>query len=167
MSDCPDRTGAMRTAQVKDAERCGEIAVLAWQRVYDALREMLGPELAELYCSGWEERKRNDVAGFITRTPERAIVTEVDGQVVGFLTFSFGSREGIGEIGNNAVHPDWQGHGIGVRQCKRALEIFREMGLRAATVYTGLDEGHAPARAMYIKAGFTHSTPHIRYYVKL
>jgi GNAT superfamily N-acetyltransferase len=165
MSD--QAAGMMRTARAEDAERCGEIAVLAWQRVHDAMRQMLGDELADLYGSGWEERKRNDVMGFITRTPERAIVTEMDGQVVGFLTFSAGSREGIGEIGNNAVHPGWQGHGIGARQCQRVLEIFREMGLKAATVYTGLDEGHAPARAMYVKAGFTHSTPHIRYFMKL
>lgn len=159
--------GTMRTARAEDADRCGEIAVLAWQRVFDAMQEMLGPELAEPYGGGWEERKRNEVTGFVARTPERAIVTEMDGQVVGFLTFNPAGREGVGEIGNNAVHPGWQGHGIGVRQCERVLEIFREMGLKAATVYTGLDEGHAPARAMYVKAGFTHSTPHIRYFMKL
>jgi GNAT superfamily N-acetyltransferase len=165
MSD--QTVGTIRTARPEDAERCGEIAVLAWQRVFDAMWEMLGPELAELYASGWQERKRSDVAGFVARTPERALVTEMDGQVVGFLTFMVDARGTIGEIGNNAVHPDWQGHGIGLRQCQRVLEIFREMGLKMATVYTGLDEGHAPARAMYRKAGFTHSTPHIRYFMKL
>jgi hypothetical protein len=41
------------------------------------------------------------------------------------------------------------------------------MGLTGATVYTGLDEGHAPARAQYRKAGFRLSTPHIRYFMEL
>ncbi len=49
----------------------------------------------------------------------------------------------------------------------RALDVFREMGLTSATVYTGLDEGHAPARAQYEKAGFHVTVPHVRYFLEL
>ena len=159
--------GIVRPARPEDAERCGDIAVLAWRRVFDEWERMLGPRIFEQHYGGWQERKRAEVVGAVRNHPERAIVTEVDGEVVGFLTFYLPGTPGVGEIGNNAVHPDWQGCGIGVRQCEKALAIFREMGLTSATVFTGLDEGHAPARSMYRKAGFRLSTPHIRYFMEL
>jgi ribosomal protein S18 acetylase RimI-like enzyme len=107
------------------------------------------------------------VAGYIRQFPERAFATECDGQVVGFLTWYLPGPEGVGEIGNNAVHPDWQGRGVGGAQCRAALEQFRGMGLTSATVYTGLDDGHAPARAMYEKSGFNLTTPHVKYFMEL
>jgi len=159
--------GIIREARAEDAERCGEIAGIAWKRVFDAWLQLMGPELFALHHTGWEERQSQGCAAAVRDHPERAIVTEVDGQVVGFLTWYLPGTPGVGEIGSNAVHPDWQGHGIGVRQCRRALDIFRAMELASATVWTGLDEGHAPARAMYVKAGFDTSTPLIRYFTRL
>jgi ribosomal protein S18 acetylase RimI-like enzyme len=159
--------GTIRQAQSKDADRCGDIAVLAWQRVFDAWEKLVGPVIFAQHYGNWREGKRAEVVGLVREHPERAIVTEVDGEVVGFLTFYLPGTPGVGEIGNNAVHPDAQGQGIGERQCKHALGIFRGLGLTSATVYTGLDEGHAPARAQYRKAGFRLSTPHIRYFVEL
>jgi GNAT superfamily N-acetyltransferase len=157
----------IRPATPEDADRCGEIAVLAWRPVYDGWREMMGDDLWALHCTGWEDRKRGDVAGFIRQYPHWAIVTEVEGEIAGFLTFTLNEDKRIGEIGNNAVDPAYQGHGIGTAQCEWVLEHFRSHGMASAMVYTGLDEGHAPARTMYVKAGFDVSLPHIRYYKKL
>jgi len=159
--------GVIRQARAEDAGRCGEVARIAWQRVFDAWLELMGPELFVQHHTGWEERHSGACAQAVREHPERAVVTEVDGHIVGFLTWYFPGPEGVGEIGANAVHPDWQGRGIGVRQCRHALDLFRQMSLTSATVYTGLDEGHAPARTMYVKAGFDCATPHIRYYTKL
>jgi ribosomal protein S18 acetylase RimI-like enzyme len=163
----PPTPGSIRPARSEDADRCGDIAVLAWQRVFDAWEKLLGPAVFAQHYTGWEDRKRAEVVGLVRERPEHAIVTEVDGEIAGFLTFYLPGAEGVGEIGNNAVHPDWQGRGVGARQCRQAVELFREMGLTGATVYTGLDEGHAPARAQYRKAGFRLSTPHIRYFMEL
>jgi ribosomal protein S18 acetylase RimI-like enzyme len=162
-----DPVGTIRQARAEDADRCGEIAGLAWKRVFDSWLALIGPELFDNHYTGWKERQSGACAEAVREHPERAIVTEVDGEIVGFLTWYLPGPPGVGEIGGNAVHPDWQGRGIGVGQCRRALDIFREMGLTSATVYTGLDEGHAPARTMYTRAGFNVSTPHIRYFLKL
>ena len=162
-----ETVGVIRQAESGDADRCGEIAVLAWQRVFDAWEALLGPVIFAQHYSGWQAGKRAEVVGLVREHPQRAIVTELDGEVVGFLTYYLPATLGVGEIGNNAVHPDVQGRGIGERQCRRALDLFRELGLTSATVYTGLDEGHAPARAQYRKAGFGLSTPHIRYFMEL
>ena len=157
----------IRYATPDDAQRCGDIAVAAWQRVYDAWLDLLGQSLWAQNCAGWEPDKRSQVEAHIRDHEGLAIVTELEGSVVGFLTFHPHTDKNMGEIGNNAVDPDYQGRGIGTLQCKRALEIFRERGMTAAKVGTGLDEGHAPARAMYEKAGFDRSTPHVTYYMKL
>lgn len=166
MSQTQDKP-AIRPAKPEDAARCGDIAVAAWQRVFDSWRTLLGEELFTQHFGGWEDDKRQQVEGQIREHPELAIVTELDAAVVGFLTFHLSEEKQVGEIGNNAVDPQCQGHGVGTRQCKRALEIFREKGMTSAAVYTGLDEGHAPARTMYEKAGFDLSLPHIRYYMWL
>jgi len=134
----------IRQAHTEDAQRCGDIAALAWQRVFDAWLELINPELFAQNYDGWREPKRQEVVGHIGQNPNRAIVTEAEGAVAGFFAFCLPGPQGVGEIGNNAVHPDFQGHGIGAGQCKQVLGIFREMGLTSATLYTGLDEGHAP-----------------------
>jgi ribosomal protein S18 acetylase RimI-like enzyme len=162
-----ETVGTIRQARAEDADRCGDITVLAWQRVYDSWAALIGPDLFAQHYANWRDRMREGVSASIREHPERAIVTEVDGEVVGFLTYYEPGPPNVGEIGGNAVHPEWQGRGIGVRQCRRALEIFREKGFTSATVFTGLDEGHAPARAMYEKAGFRETTPHVRYFVEL
>lgn len=82
------------------------------------------------------------------------IVTEVDGEIAGFISYAIDRAREVGTIHYNAVAPDFQGHGVGTTQVERALEIFRDAGMKIACVGTGLNEGHAPARRMYEKAGF-------------
>ena len=157
----------IRPARPDDAARCGEIAFHAWQRVWASWCRLMGDELLEQHYPDAAEDKRREVEAQIRERPQHAIVTELDGTVVGFLTFRPYPQRKLAEIGNNAVDPDYQGRGIGAAQCREALRLFRELGLTSATVWTGLDEGHAPARAMYENAGFKVSTPHVRYFVKL
>jgi hypothetical protein len=42
-----------------------------------------------------------------------------------------------------------------------ALSRMREVGMRAATVSTGADASHAPARRAYEKAGFAAHIPSV------
>jgi ribosomal protein S18 acetylase RimI-like enzyme len=65
------------------------------------------------------------------------------------------------------VHPEWQGRGIAAALYQAALAKMRANGMRAVRVTTGLDEGHAPARAAYQKAGFIVGLPSITYYQDL
>lgn len=81
-------------------------------------------------------------------------VTEVDGEIAGFISFALDGARKVGTIHYNAVDPRFQGRGVGTAQVKHVLGIFREAGMRIACVGTGLNEGHAPARRMYEKAGF-------------
>ncbi len=84
----------------------------------------------------------------------RLLVTELDGEVVGFISYGIDRDKSIGTIGYNGVRRDSGGRGVGSRQLQHVLDIFRSEKLRLAAVQTGLNEGHLPARRLYEKAGF-------------
>jgi len=157
----------IRQGRPTDAEAAAEIAVLAWQAVYEWRRQLLGDEMYRAEWPQGAEVKRGQVIRTFTEHPECCLVTELDGRIVGFTTWWSDGEKGFAEIGNNAVHPDAQGRGIGTMQCERLLAIFRERGFRFARVSTGLDPGHAPARRQYEKVGFALQVPSVRYYQAL
>ena len=88
-------------------------------------------------------------------------VAEQGGVVVGFVSVQLNAQTFIGEIGLNAVHPDHAGAGIGSKMYDVVLNRMRQAGMRVATVSTGGDASHAPARRAYQKAGFTVGVPSI------
>lgn len=67
----------------------------------------------------------------------------------------------VGEIGLNAVHPEQAGQGIGTVMYNFSVAKMKEVGMKVATVATGRDPSHAPARRAYEKAGFTVQIPSV------
>ena len=159
----------IRPARAEDLPRMREIAVRAWEPIYVKFRARMSDELFSLlHPAGWEDEKASQIADHFQRYPAWCLVSELNSQVVGFITFALKrEQQKIGEIGNNAVAPDYQGRGIGSAQYRHVLELFRKEGMAYARVDTGLDEPHAPARAAYEKAGFELMIPMGRYYRKL
>ena len=94
-------------------------------------------------------------------------VAESGGVIVGFVSWKVGIAPGIGEITLNGVHPDHGGKGIGTALSEHALAALRLAGMKLATVGTGGDPSHAPARRAYEKAGFSVHIPSIYMYRKL
>jgi ribosomal protein S18 acetylase RimI-like enzyme len=166
-AEAPTRSWQVRPARSDDAVACAALAVVAWQRVHDAFASMLSDELHDFLFTGWQAAKARDVARVVGDQPGRALVAVADEQIVGFVTFRLDEARQVGEIGNNAVDPQWQGRGIATTLYRAVLELMREGGMRVAKVTTGLDEGHAPARASYGKVGFAVGTPSITYYQRL
>jgi len=145
-----------------------EIAVRAWEPIYQGFRDQMGDELFTLkWGDRWEDDKAQQIADHFQRRPEWCLVAERDDQLVGFLTFMLNSDTRIAEIGNNAVDSDYQGQGIGPALYRHTLELFREAGMAYAKVHTGLDEAHTPARTAYQKVGFELMMPHGEFYRKL
>jgi len=67
----------------------------------------------------------------------------------------------VGEIGLNAIHPSHAGQGLGTAMYEFAVLRMKEAGMRAATVATGADASHAPARRAYEKAGCGADSPRL------
>jgi len=157
----------VRQAAPQDAQAAGDLAVRAWRRIYERRRELLGAELFDRVYPDWPGFKRGQVVEHLRQHPERALVTEIDGRMAGFITWWFWPGGAVGEIGNNAVDPEFGGRGVGSAQCRKALEVFAAQGCQVAAVSTGLDEAHAPARRMYEKVGFGPSYPAVTYFQRL
>lgn len=145
-----------------------DIAVAAWQPVFESSRNIVGEELFETVYSDPDARKRKQVTlACSDDTPTLVWVAELDGEIAGFITVIMNHDSLVAEIGNNAVSPDHQHQGIGTTMYDFVLAQMRDAGMNAAVVTTGGDDAHAPARRAYEKAGFWGPVPSVEYHIKL
>ena len=144
-----------------------ELSLLAWEPVFTAWQRILGPHLYPIAIyPDWRKSQGELVEKFCRDEKMHTWVTEVDGKVVGFVVYELNDSNKIGEVQLLAVHPEYQNRGIGTELNNFALQKLKESGMRLAVVGTGGDEGHAPARRSYEKAGYT-GLPLVRYYKDL
>ena len=146
----------------------------AWAPIHAWRRRLLGDALYRRLHTGWQAAKAGQIAASFQRHLEWVVVATApgeddvdDGEVVGFVTYRLDAQALVGEIGNNAVDPAWQGRGIASTLYREVLARFRAAGMKAAQVTTGLDEGHAPALAAYRKMGFDREAPSVTLYQEL
>ena len=160
---------AIRLARPDDVDFACQIAQKAWVRIHDSFCAIMGDEMHNIVCANWEENKVQQVQSHFERTPNQfCIVARVEDQcVVGFITFRLDEKKSLGTIGNNAIDPSCQRLGLGAAMYAYVLDLFRAKGLRFASVTTGLDEGHGPARRAYEKAGFDIRRENVTYYKRL
>jgi len=151
-----------------DEDTIAEIAVLAWTPIYAMYEQLLGKGIFEVaYPNALAEKAQQVREACDPQHRAMVYVAEANGRVVGFVTFYADDASGVGEIGNNAVHPEFQGRGLGRRMYDRVFERLRERGMRVVKVGTGGDPAHAAARRAYEKSGFSASLPNVTYYREL
>jgi GNAT superfamily N-acetyltransferase len=139
----------------------------AWRPINAAYRAAYGDELFDLLVPNEHTRKGAEMKEMCSAAPGQVLVCEEGGRRVGFVTYLLDAERGIGEIGNNAVDPDCGLKGIGQQMYRHVMDLFRARGMGFAMVRTGLDDGHAPARRAYERAGFDISIGSVSYYRKL
>jgi len=168
MAAChPSQSLRIRPAREDDVPVMRQIAIAAWKPIFDEYRRAAGEEFFALNHSNWRETKAAQVENHFRNHPEWTFVTEYNGRVVGFITFRINEQTKTAEIGNNAIHPDFQGRGLGLNQYRHVIRFLRERGMKFVVVATGLDKAHAPARAAYEKAGFKPLHRSIKYFMRL
>ena len=160
-----DREIVIERFSEENADAVAKIAINAWTGIHKSAREDLGDELYEAFNTGWQERKVNAVLEEMRG--ERGYVIKVDGVVAGFISYQINPEFKSGMICNNGVSSDFRGLGLGPRMYQFVMDKMKEEGMLYAQVITGLDEGHAPARKAYQKAGFVKNRPSVCYYKKL
>jgi len=141
----------MRKATLDDMARIQEIVREIWHIGTDfALEEMYGSVGAE----PWDRWLVPKVMSRLYDEMDHVWVTEEDGAIIGFCSYTMSGVRKVGTVHYNGVALAGRGKGIGTMQVQKILEVFRAAGMEIACVGTGLNEGHAPARRVYEKCGF-------------
>lgn len=161
----PHPTVLIRAATHEELPAFQLIRQAAFAPVFASFREMLGDEIAAI-------TQANDDAGqaaypaslFAPDSGWELHVAVVADEIVGFVSIKTNQATSIGEIGLNAVYPQAAGQGVGTALYQFAVDRMKEVGMRVATVGTGGDPSHTPARRAYEKAGFSAQIPSLWMY---
>jgi ribosomal protein S18 acetylase RimI-like enzyme len=102
-----------------------------------------------------------------TDSGHQVLVVTVANDIAGFVSFTIDTATHAGEIGLNAVHPDYAGKGLGTWMYQQVMALMKARGAAVVTVGTGNDPSHAAARRAYEKAGFGAAIPSVYLYKRL
>ena len=152
-----------RRAVDSDVERLVELSLDAWTPVFASFRAVFGEELYDRIHPDWRADQATSVrtaiaanATWVAEDHDRSGASGTNGdRVVGFVNVVFDEANRSGEIYMIAVDPTAQRQGVASELTALALNEMRARGIDLAIVATGGDDGHAPARRTYEKAGFT------------
>jgi ribosomal protein S18 acetylase RimI-like enzyme len=155
----------IRSFVESDIEQIVELSLLAWEPAFESMEKVLGSRIFNLIWPDWRKNQAEGVEGACRATDKyHTLVAEPDGRVVGFITYELKGE--TGEVVLLAVHPEYQKRGIATRLNQAALDEMKAAGMKMAVAETGGDDGHAPARRAYEKAGYT-GLPIVRYFKDL
>jgi GNAT superfamily N-acetyltransferase len=137
----------------------------AFEPVFRSFREIVGEQIYPIALAD-ADREQAELLDSLCApgSTHQLFVAAIDDRIVGFVSWSLDRDKHIGEIGLNAIHPSCAGQGIGTRLYDFALARMKESGMQVATVGTGGDASHAPARRAYEKAGFGPGIPSLYLY---
>lgn len=152
----------IREARASDLPALQEVREAAFEPVFESFRSILGDAIYETAQAADDEAQSRILPECLKPESVWTLYTaELSDRIVAFVSYRLDEDAGVGEIGLNAVHPDHSGVGIGTALYDFALDRMAEAGIRVATVATGSDPSHAPARRAYAKAGFNVEIPSV------
>ena len=157
----------IREYRTTDRAAVVALSLRAWAPAFASIRAVLGDEIDTLlHGEDWRQHQQRGVEDALDNEEMTVWVAEDDGAPVGFMAVTLNPERSIGELWMIAVDPQVQNRGLGTRLTNLATDWIRDAGMKAATIGTGGDSGHAPARRTYEKAGYT-PLPIVNYYKAL
>ncbi len=148
-----------------DVEAVVVVSLDAWAPVFASFATIMGSRIYGLVYPDWRSAQARAVEQVCRSDAVDVWVADVDGHPVGFVAVRWTEEDAapVGEVEMLAVDPAHQQGGVGSRLLDRAMTEVGVRGLPLAVIATGGDPGHAPARALYERHGFT-GLPLVRYY---
>jgi GNAT superfamily N-acetyltransferase len=157
-------TPQIRPFASDDNEAVVQLSLLAWEPVFASFRQLFGPAVFARLYPDWQKQQREVVEKFCQGGEHTsAWVAEVEGVIAGFIVYALNDAEKMGVVELLAVHPEYQHRGVATSLNTFALDQMRASGMTMASLQTGGDPGHAPARKAYEKAGY-RAFPTVWYY---
>lgn len=161
----------IRPYRPADAVRLHEIRAAAFAPIFASFRALVGERIAPAAFAGAEAEQERQLDAFCAAAPPDGVLVACaghpDGPTAGFAAFTIDPATAVGELELNAVDPAYQRQGAGRALYAAAFDRMRAAGMRVATVGTGADPSHAPARAAYAQAGFLVGVPSVYLYKEL
>lgn len=156
---------AIRRFEAGDLPRLHAIREVAFRPVFRSFRNLVGDEIAPIAMATLESEQADYLDKLCGAESDHEVyVVEQDAEIVAFCAVALDRKSKVGEVDLNAVDPEHQGCGIGAWMYAFALNRMKEAGMAVATVGTGGDSSHAPARRAYEKAGFGAAIPSVYLY---
>lgn len=155
----------IRPCQPGDLPAMQRVRQAAFEPVFRSFRDIVGEQIAALafVAADAEQAKLlDDVCA--ADSGHQVLVVTIGDEIVGFVSFTLDAAKRTAEIGLNAVHPAHAGRGIGTEMYEHVLAHMKDLSIALATVSTGGDPSHAPARRAYEKAGFGPAIPSLTLY---
>jgi ribosomal protein S18 acetylase RimI-like enzyme len=155
----------IRPFRPDDLPAMQDVRKAAFRPVFQSFRNIVGDQIFSLALAQSDSEQAHLLERLCSTGSDHQVFVATIGEViVGFVSFSINAGKRTGEIGLNAVHPDYASRGIGTKMYAYAMARMKECGMELATVSTGGDPSHAPARRAYEKAGFGPALPSVCLY---
>ena len=157
------KEGNIRAALSQDLPRLHEIRRAAFEPVFESFKNILGDNIYAMTQAPNEQAQKELLDQMVSDNSEwpTFVYKQDNGIIVGFVSMRLNHEKRIGEIGLNAVHPDYSGQGVGTEMYEFILQEMKYKGMKLATVGTGADASHDAARKAYAKAGFETELPSV------
>lgn len=145
----------LRPFERADLDAIVALSLRAWDPFFTSFPDLVGPELAHALHPDFPAEQTKVVTDACTDPDHHTAVAVDAGVVVGFAVVVLDHDTAIGELHLIAVDPSHQRRGIAGLLDDWAVGVMRTNGMRLATVGTGGDPAHAPARRAYERAAYT------------
>lgn len=117
----------IRPIRTADNDAMYELTILAFSPIFASFIKILGSEIYEIIWPDWKASKKNRIRKLCQEDSQYfTFVAELDGAVVGFITYDLNNETKTGTIQLLAVHPDYQCQGIGTELNKFALSKMKK-----------------------------------------
>lgn len=152
----------IRPAGTGDLPQLDAVRQAAFAPIFASFRSILGEDIYDVAQAPEDQAQGELLTSSLTsESGWQVYAAEINRTIVGFVSIQIDRGTQVGEIGLNAVHPEHASKGIGTAMYDFAIARMKEAGMKVATVGTGGDPSHAPARRAYEKAGFTVQIPSV------
>lgn len=156
----------IRVMQASDLETIMLFTVRAFVPVFESFKKIMGDDVFPIVYPDGVDGQRKVVQELVDNEEYEHWVMDNDGKAVGYLVTHINRDSEVGEIVYLVVDPNYHKQGIATALNRHAIDLMKEAGMKVATVSTGGDISHLPARQAYEKVGF-QPFPNIWYYQSL